>query len=143
MWEKSFETADIITEQGFKIASHYSVTKARFRFCMMDSRDSSLVIAPDGKLYACEHVQAVDCLGDVWTGVTNTDEVKTLSAVSPTRPECKGCFSLPHCTSFSRCPNIRKDCRYASRKRMERALNRFIRHQSETLAQSEDETVDC
>lgn len=142
IWQRSFEVADEIAARGFNIASHYSVSKTKYHYCMADSA-SSVVIAPDGKLYPCEHVQAVESLGDIWTGVTNTAYQKQLNSFEPVSEKCKGCFSLPECTTFSKCPNIRLDCRYASRKRMERALNRFIRHQSEVLAQSEDETVDC
>ena len=95
---------------------------------MADSPYRAIVIAPDGKLYNCENIMSFDSVGDIWEGITNEDYIKGLFAVEPAREQCKGCFSLPECTTFSRCGHPRVDCKYAARKRAERAVTALIRH---------------
>lgn len=128
IWDKSFRLAEWLREQQIHIAAHYSSRKARYNFCMADSPYRAIVIAPDGKLYNCENIMSFDSVGDIWEGITNEDYIKGLFAVEPAREQCKGCFSLPECTTFSRCGHPRVDCKYAARKRAERAVTALIRH---------------
>ena len=122
VWRKSFEISEKLEAMGFKAVAHYSVSRTKVFFCMADSPYRSVVIAPDGKLYPCEDVSNIGSLGDVFEGVTNRELVNSLQKVEKTRGQCRGCFSLPDCTTFSHCPNRSASCRYYSRKRLERAL---------------------
>lgn len=143
VWEKSFKIIDEIGKQGYHVAPHYSVNSAKYHFCMADAPYMALVISPEGKLYNCEHIEAAYCLGDIWDGVTNTNAVKRLAAVEPAQEQCRGCFSLPNCTTFSGCDTVRVDCRYAETKRLNRALNQFIRNIKSKKAEKEkDEEKD-
>jgi len=128
IWDKSFRIAEWLQEQNFRMASHHSVSKTSYNYCMANSPYKSIVIAPDGKLYNCENIMSFDSVGDIWEGITNEDYIKGLFAVEPAREQCKGCFSLPECTTFSRCGHPRVDCKYAARKRAERAVTALIRH---------------
>lgn len=139
IWDKSFRLGEWLREQHIRVAAHYSSRKARYNFCMADSPYRAIVIAPDGKLYNCENIMSFDSVGDVWEGVTNDAYIKELQDVEPAREQCRGCFSLPDCTTFSRCGHPRVDCKYASRKRAERALNALIRRCNE-LQQTEEES---
>lgn len=122
IWKKCFEVEEQMEELGCKIALIYSVSKARTSFCMADSPNSSVVIAPDGKLYPCENISSIGCLGDITNGVTNAELKKSLLVPEKAGELCRGCFSLPNCTTFSRCENRSPSCRFYSRKRLERAL---------------------
>ena len=122
IWEKSFEIMEKLSTMGFKAATHYSVKRAKVFFCMADSPYKSIVIAPDGKLYPCEDISNIGSLGDVFEGVTNRELVNNLQKVEKAREQCRGCFLLPECTTFSRCTNRSASCRYYMRKRFERAL---------------------
>lgn len=143
VWKKVFSISDELEKRGYRIAAHYSVMSARIKFCMADNPYNSLVVAPDGKLYNCEHIEEAELLGDIWNGVTNTQQVQKLHSVEPAREQCRGCFSLPNCTTFTGCPYVRVDCRFAARKRMERTLDRAIpqllAQQAESLADEDDD----
>ena len=138
IWEKCFAIADAINARGFRTASHYSVSKTKIHFCMADTPRQSLVISPEGKLYSCEHVASVESLGDVWEGVTNTALVKKLESVEPAQEHCRGCFSLPQCTTFTGCPNYRTDCRFVARKRLDAALDKMLRYFEKNQKDGED-----
>lgn len=140
IWDRSFEIADMVIAKGFISTPHYSLKTTKVNFCMADSPYTALVISPEGKLYPCEHIQSVESLGDVWTGVTRTDLIKSAAKVEPAREECKGCFALPYCTTFTGCPNHKEGCKYSARRRMERALDIFIRDRS---AADEEEQEEC
>ncbi len=149
IWDKAIATMDMITAKGFYVSTHFTLKHTRYHFCMADNPYNSRVITPDGTLYSCEHFQAMQPLGDIWKGVTETDLLKQLGSVEPTREMCRNCFALPNCTTYSRCPNKRVDCAYSSRLRMERALDRFIRGYSAALNKmsdvgiEEDNDEDC
>ena len=135
IWQKSFEISQRLEAMGFKAAAHYSVSRTKVFFCMADSPYSSVAIAPDGRLYPCEDISNIGSLGDVFEGVTNRELVNSLQRVEKTREQCRGCFSLPQCTTFSRCKNRSASCRYYSRKRLERALS----HKLDSLTDENDD----
>ena len=138
IWDKSFRLGEWLREQQIRVAPHYTPRKARYYFCMADSPYNAIVIAPDGKLYNCENFMSFESVGDVWEGVTNESYIKGLQDVEPAREQCRGCFSLPECTTFSRCGHPRVDCKYATRKRAERALTVLIRHYTKQQAAEEE-----
>ena len=128
VWDKSFAIADNIMAQGLRVARHHSISKANFHYCMADAPYATIVIAPDGKLYNCENIRSFDSVGDVVNGITNPEYIAKLYEVEPAMEQCKDCVSLPECTTFTRCSHVRVNCKFALRKRMERALDRVIRH---------------
>lgn len=150
IWKRSFEMAQWIIDQGFSVANHHPTRKTKIHFCMADNPYRALVIAPDGKLYNCENIRSFDTIGDVWNGITNTAYLEGLQAVEPAREMCKGCFALPYCTTFSRCGHPRVDCKYAARKRLERALDNDIKYyqlhpqaQPEDMSEEDENDADC
>lgn len=144
IWEKSFAIADMIAESGFYAARGYRLKKTKTFFCMADNPYTALVITPEGKLYACEHVQEVECLGDIWNGITRPDLVEKAAMVEPAREECRDCFALPNCTTFTGCPNTKADCKYANRRQLERALDlAILRYQKHHAEIDDEEDIDC
>lgn len=140
IWEKVFDIYDIIEENGFYSTTRYSLTQARINFCMADRPYRSIVIAPDGKLYNCENIMSFDSVGDIWSGITNTDYLNGLAKVEPAREMCKGCFSLPECTTFTRCGHVRVNCKYSYRKSLERTLDIMLpRIIEKKLTEAEDD----
>ena len=142
VWEKSFQIIDEIRRLGYRVSPHYSIGSPRIHFCMADAPYEALVVNPEGKLYNCEHTEKAYCLGDVWNGVTNAEAVKRLAAVEPAQEQCHGCPYLPECTTFSGCPTVRVDCRYAAQKRAERALTLMIRNLKEKNLKAEEEKAE-
>ena len=126
VWKKCMDISDLIESNGFRVARHFSVSKTKYNFCMADNPYSSLVISPEGKLFACEHIEAFESLGDVWNGVTNLKLVKRLYDVEPAKEKCRGCFALPNCTTFSGCNVNRVDCRYVAGSNLKRLLDKML-----------------
>ncbi len=64
-----------------------------------------LVIAPDGKLYKCQHIHEEDCIGDIQNGIVFNDTLKYY--LDPNVDEvCEECKFLPICQGG--CINFRK-----------------------------------
>ena len=126
VWKKCMDISDLIESNGFRVARHFSVSKTKYNLCMADNPYSSLVISPEGKLFACEHIEAFESLGDVWNGVTNLKLVKRLYDVEPAKEKCRGCFALPNCTTFSGCNVNRVDCRYVAGSNLKRLLDKML-----------------
>lgn len=148
IWKKSFEICRGLEKMGFNVGYKYNVTKANFNFCMADSVNKSIVISPEGMLHNCEHIGDIPPLGDVWHGVTNKELYKKLLSVEPVQDKCRGCFSLPDCTTFTGCDHVRIDCRYTAQMNMERVLERHIRallknEQAEEADSEEFENESC
>ena len=127
IWKKSFDICTGLEKLGYNVGYHYNIKNAKFHFCMADSPYQSIVISPEGMLHNCEHIGDIPPLGDVWKGVTNTELVNKLFSVEPVTDKCRGCFSLPNCTTFTGCDHVRIECRYTERVNMERMLERTIR----------------
>lgn len=126
IWKRCFEVEERLQELGYRIILAYSVQKTKIAYCMADSPNSSVVIDPDGRLYPCEDISSIGCLGDVINGVTNTSLKKSLLTPEKAAERCRGCFSLPNCTTFTKCQNRSPNCRFYSRKRLERALAHML-----------------
>ena len=127
IWKKSFDICRGLEKLGFNVGYHYDVKNAKTNFCMADSVNTALVISPEGMLHNCEHIGAIDPLGDVRHGITNTKLKNKLLSVEPAMDKCRGCFSLPNCTTYTGCDHVRVDCRYTAKMDMERVLERHIR----------------
>ena len=127
VWKKSFDISGGLEKLGFDVGYHYNTKASKINFCMADLVNRSIVISPEGMLHNCEHIGDIPPLGDVWHGVTNTQLYNKLISVEPAKEECRGCFSLPYCTTFTGCDHVRVDCRYTAKRNMEHQLETFIR----------------
>ena len=120
--EKIFEILEYLETTEFDTSKHVSVKSLRLRHCMADAGGRSVTIAPDGKLYNCENIGSFDSIGTVYDGITNTQLLKDFSVLEKTREKCRGCVSLPDCTTFSRCETPEMHCKYSKKKYLELAL---------------------
>jgi len=101
--------------------------KLKTNYCEADSGDKSVVIAPDGKLYHCEHLPGNTAFGSVYDRqVTITSDKR---ADLPVDERCKSCCFLPECTPFFKnaCPDYFKQCYAFKRIESEEMLRRLIR----------------
>jgi len=82
-------------EMGFSMPRN---PQPRFTFCTAD-RSNSVVIGPDGSLYACyTHIgNEREAIGDVWDGSLNHNSVKWLSWSPFDKKLCAECDVLPIC----------------------------------------------
>lgn len=141
VWQRSFEISEQLEAMGFKTSANYSIGKTKVFFCMADSPHRSVVIAPDGKLYPCEDISNIGSIGDIFEGVTNRELVNSLQKPEKAREQCRGCFSLPDCTTFSRCKNRSASCRYYTRKRLEKALAKRLDSMNDENDDKETEMI--
>ena len=136
MWEKVRDARPLIQEAGFHAADFLGFGQSfRINHCMAD--DGSVVIAPDGKLYPCEHCPPESCFGDVWHGTTNEAARKEFCRVDRIRDMCRRCPFLPDCTGFASCPVQDAHCREVHKMMVVDALKRMLDREEtgeETLA---------
>ena len=125
MWEKifSFEMKTSRTPiQGQVLLN--PETRFRSTHCMADN--GTVVIAPDGTLYACEHCHPEAKFGNIFDGVTDEDARKAFCRMDRIREKCRTCPSLPMCTSFTACPVEDTHCRQVWEMRMKAILKEII-----------------
>jgi radical SAM protein with 4Fe4S-binding SPASM domain len=100
--------------------------KLKLNLCGADSGDKCVVIAPDGKLYHCEHLPGNTSFGSVFDLQTSiySDERANLSADE----RCRTCSFLPECTPFFRngCPDFFDRCRAFRKIETDEAMRRLI-----------------
>lgn len=124
---RKFESLfDYVDKTDYFLSLKYPARRLRLHYCGADS-DESVVIAPDGKLYACENVhERPFSTGTIWEGLTNKELVNDLLKVEKVADKCKGCPWLPDCTSFSRCPHEEINCERYMRQKMEHTIKMII-----------------
>lgn len=100
--------------------------KLKVNYCGADSGDKSVVIAPDGSLYHCEHLPGNTAFGTVFDPETviRSDE----RAALPAGEICRTCCFLPECTPFFRngCPDFFEHCRESRRIETDESLRRLV-----------------
>lgn len=72
--------------------------------CMANPAGNTVVVAPDGRLFACEHMPEELSLGSLEDGI----DLGRLEAIREERigeSHCKSCAFLPICSDFERCPS--------------------------------------
>lgn len=117
----------------------------RTNYCMADNMENSIVVAPDGALYSCEHLPEGGTWGNLFDGIKDEVKYNELKSEKPLEKECAECSFLPFCTSFRKknCPDIPKYCRSEKQIEIERHLRSLIRH-GNTETENEDEKLqDC
>ena len=87
----------------------------RLNYCMADTLDSDVVIAPTGKLFGCdeyEYMPQNKSWGTVYDGVTDRQLFEKLSSPCEINEKCLHCCFLPLCTPFFAqcCPNRFDNC---------------------------------
>lgn len=130
LWEKAMELEDRIREAGFR-ATSYSGGGLRLRIhhCMADK--GSVVIAPDGSLYSCEHCPKEALIGDIFHGVTDEAAKESFCRTDKTREKCRKCPFLPDCTSFATCPVRDVHCREMRQMQFEKNMDRMLKTKKE------------
>lgn len=110
MWKKIVEARSIVESAGFHtFTMHSNGLELRVHHCMADA--GSVVITPDGGLYACEHCTPESRFGDIWNGVTDEPARYAFCRTDRTREKCRACTYLPICTNFAACPAVDAHCR--------------------------------
>ncbi|MBQ6893700.1 MAG: 4Fe-4S cluster-binding domain-containing protein [Clostridia bacterium] len=95
--------------------------------CMADSKSNSMIL-PDGHLGKCEHYIDERFIGDIYTGVTNTEETASFGERVDSSEICRGCKLYPSCISVKECPTSKVSgiCNEAIRYNKEQGLYRSI-----------------
>ncbi len=102
LWTKLRDLRPLVEGAGFRFRPFLGLgTAFRTFHCMADA--GSVVVAPDGSLYPCEHCPPGSRFGDIWHGVTDESAKKAFCRTDVTREKCRKCPFLPDCTSFASC----------------------------------------
>ena len=110
LWTKLRDLRPLVERAGFRFRPFLGLgTAFRTFHCMADA--GSVVVAPDGSLYPCEHCPPGSRFGDIWHGVTDESAKKAFCRTDVTREKCRKCPFLPDCTSFASCPVQDVHCR--------------------------------
>ena len=120
-----------IRKAGF-VGKHdvYPMGQFRARHCIADL--GSVVIAPDGGLYACDECIPNSRFGNVWHGVTDPEARQAFCRVDRVRDSCRACPFLPRCTPFASCPIYVKECRKLFEQALKDRLKRVLQGENES-----------
>ena len=109
IWREIIAAGPMIEEAGFHRCGYMGFLKGfRRNYCIADG--NSVVIAPDGSLFACEHCLPESRYGDVAEGPADEEALNAFSRSDHIRDKCKACVFLPECTGFASCPVEDRHC---------------------------------
>ena len=111
VWAACTAGERLLRDRGFKTRSGLRVRRLKTVYCMAEEPDNSVVIAPDGTLYNCEHCLESGVLGNVREGITNKAFIEELGDPEPAEEKCRTCTFLPECMTFSGCPVRKAVCK--------------------------------
>ncbi len=109
--QKIIEADRYLLQSGFPPNFDGFPDRMKLYGCMADGRGREIVIAPDGKLYACEHCEEDKSFGNIWDGVTDRERWDAMGRIDSGREKCRNCPYLPLCTPFSGCSVSDYGCR--------------------------------
>ncbi len=125
MWRRINAAGSLIEAAGFGVSPFLGIgTGFRINHCMADG--NSVVIAPDGSLYLCEHCPPQSRFGNIFDGITDKAAHDSFCNVGKTREKCRKCPFLPDCTSFANCPVYDTHCREVHELNAYEALARMV-----------------
>ncbi len=126
LYRKAQELIDLVQERGLggKNAKPFQL---KLNYCAADSGDKGLTIAPDGRLYHCEHLPDNTSFGSVFDPAPVICSDKR--AEFPACKECRTCCFLPECTPFYKngCPDCSVNCRAFREIKAAADMRRLIR----------------
>lgn len=95
------------------IASKHNEGRLTTYRCMADTPNGAAVIAPDGKLFCCEHMIPESEVGSIYDCADEWKRRRVFVEINQRakkRPECLKCRFLPECTLSAHCPTEGADC---------------------------------
>ena len=118
------QCAGYIRGHGWEIVEYANTAKAAK--AVRDSGDKSVVIAPDGRLYHCEHLPGNTSYGTIFEpeAAVRSDKRADL----PAGTQCRTCCFLPQCTPFYRngCSDYFECCKEYKQIDAEEAFRRLM-----------------
>ena len=107
----------------------------RVRLCMAHNLDSSVVIAPDGRFFDCDHMPEGRSWGNIFDGVTDQALFDALRRPREIDPDCAKCPFLPRCTPYRKhdCPTWFDQCHVRERLETEDMLRLLLRGHGDLL----------
>lgn len=78
--------------------------KLRMLQCMADG-DDCITITSTGKLGKCEHFTEDNFIGDIDSGITDTEMVAAFKVPANSEKLCEGCPAYPQCVIVKKCPD--------------------------------------
>ena len=125
IWRKIAGSGEMIRAHGFQTGdSRFTLYDFRSRHCMADM--GSVVIGPDGGVYACEHCSEDSRYGNLVTGEFDREAENRFRAADRVRGKCRDCPFLPECTPFASCPVQDAHCREIRELRFAEKLRAFL-----------------
>ena len=127
LYQKVQALNDYLREVGFRKKDKPNESyRLKLNLCGADNGDKSVVIAPDGRLYHCEHLPGNTAFGSIYNSQTalHGDERAEL----PADAKCRTCCFLPLCTPFFKngCPDYFEFCREFKEIEFDQAMRRLI-----------------
>ena len=142
MWEKIRDARPLIEQAGFKSFLQNGISrKFKTNHCMADG--GSVLITPEGNIYACEHCPENAKFGDIWHGVTDEAARKEFCRTDIIREKCRTCPFLPDCTTFASCPIEDTHCREVREMMVIEGLKQLVDNIKKEEGDAEDESIDC
>ncbi len=123
LWRKIAEKKRLVLSAGFQ-TGQLRLHDLRTVHCMADQ--GSVVVAPDGGLYACEDCPAESRIGSLAEGTEGTGAGSGFRRTDQVREKCRDCPFLPECTPFSACPHRVTACRETRRVIFEEQMRCFL-----------------
>ena len=122
VWAACTAAEQRLRSAGFKGARSSRVRRLKLVHCMAESPYECAVIAPDGRLYNCEHCPEANVMGSLREGIVNRALQERCAEVEPAQDRCRDCAFLPECTTFTGCPVRSAACREQQRAWIGQAL---------------------